>query len=57
MHDYVFIDPINIAWMDDLRATVGANTLDQFCVQCHSPIGMLTGETPVGFDKKMLLHW
>ncbi len=52
MHAYAFIDPINTAWMDNLRQEVGAEELGQFCVQCHSPIGMLTGETPIGFDKE-----
>lgn len=51
MHAYAFVDPINTVWMDGLRASVGAQTLGQFCVQCHSPIGMLAGETPIGFDK------
>ena len=52
MHAYAFIDPINTAWMNDLRAKVGGEKLGQFCVQCHSPIGVLTGETPAGFDKE-----
>jgi len=52
MHAYAFVDPINTAWMEGLRNTVGAEELGQFCVQCHSPIGALTGETPIGFDKE-----
>jgi hypothetical protein len=52
MHAYAFIDPINTAWMNGLRNEVGAEKLGQFCVQCHSPIGFLTGETPIGFDKE-----
>jgi hypothetical protein len=51
MHAYAFVDPINTVWMDGLRNSLGADVLGQFCVQCHSPIGMLTGETPIGFDK------
>jgi len=51
MHAYAFVDPINTVWMEGLRNSLGAGELDQLCVQCHSPIGMLTGETPIGFDK------
>jgi hypothetical protein len=51
MHAYAFVDPINTVWMNGLKASEGAETLGQFCVQCHSPIGMLAGETPIGFDK------
>lgn len=52
MHAYAFVDPINTVWMNGLRTAVGGEVLGQFCVQCHSPIGMLTGETPVGFNKE-----
>lgn len=52
MHAYAFIDPINTLWMEQVRAEVGAEKLGAFCVQCHSPIGVLTGETPAGFDKE-----
>jgi hypothetical protein len=52
IHAYAFVDPINTLWMEGLRASLGAEELGQACVQCHSPIGMLTGETPVGFDKE-----
>lgn len=52
MHAYAFVDPINTVWMEELRNTVGTQKLGNFCVQCHSPIGVLTGETPIGFDKE-----
>jgi hypothetical protein len=51
MHAYAFVDPVNTVWMNGLKASEGEETLGQCCVQCHSPIGMLTGETPIGFDK------
>ncbi len=38
--------------MKNTLTAVGSEELDQFCVQCHSPIGMLTGETPIGFNKE-----
>ena len=52
MHAYAFVDPINTIGMKNTLAAVGAEELGQFCVQCHSPIGMLTGETGIGFDKE-----
>lgn len=52
MHAYAFVDPVNTLWMNGLRDAVGAQVLGTFCVQCHSPIGALTGQTPPGFDKE-----
>ncbi len=52
MHAYAFIDPVNTIGMESTIADVGAEELGTFCVDCHSPIGALTGETPAGFDKE-----
>ncbi|MFQ5572210.1 MAG: multiheme c-type cytochrome [Rhodothermales bacterium] len=54
MHAYSIVDPIHTAWLNGLRESLGAEELGQMCVQCHSPIGMLTGETPIGFKKEEL---
>ncbi len=51
MHAYAFIDPVNTLWMEGVRSEVGTKVLGTFCVQCHSPIGTLTGELTADFDK------
>jgi hypothetical protein len=52
MHAYAFVDPINTIGMKNTQIAVGAEELGQFCLECHSPIGPLTGETPTGFNKE-----
>lgn len=52
MHAYSFLDPVNTLWFESLRNSLGAEALGQACVQCHSPIGSLTGSTPIGFNKE-----
>jgi hypothetical protein len=52
MHAYAFVDPINTIGMKNTQIAVGTEELGQFCIECHSPIGSLTGETPTGFNKE-----
>lgn len=48
-HAYAVHDPVFVAMVDaGQRATEG--DLGDFCVQCHSPAGMLEGQTAVEFD-------
>lgn len=50
MHAYSMSDPV---WFAILQAE-WAEGVDQFCLQCHSPIGFLTGTTPRFFDLESL---
>jgi len=53
MHAYAFKDPVFFALNDqEQKATGGA--LGQFCVSCHSPIGMITRETEGMTDPTLL---
>ncbi len=49
-HAYAAKDPVFHA-MVHLGQHESGGALDQFCVQCHSPIGMATGQTEVTFDE------
>jgi hypothetical protein len=49
-HAYAAKDPVFHAMVQLGQQATGGN-LDQFCVQCHSPIGMATGQTEVVFDE------
>ncbi len=51
MHAYAFVDPLNTKMMSDLTDKVGEETLGGFCLQCHSPIAVLTGNNEMGFDR------
>ncbi|KAA3611069.1 MAG: hypothetical protein D8M58_13920 [Calditrichaeota bacterium] len=51
MHAYAFVDPLNTKMRSDLSIKVGKETLGGFCLQCHSPIAVLTGNTEMGFDR------
>ena len=52
MHAYAFMDPVNTIRIQRLHTTIGPEQLGDFCVQCHSPIGVLTGETSISFQKE-----
>jgi len=53
MHAYSMSDPVWFAILqNEWAATDGS--VDQFCIQCHSPIGFLTGTTPRGFTLEAL---
>ncbi|HEX9657513.1 MAG TPA: multiheme c-type cytochrome [Bacteroidota bacterium] len=45
MHAYATNDPIWMLANNSLQSSTGGR-LDNFCWQCHSPIGFLTGNTP-----------
>jgi hypothetical protein len=50
MHAYSMSDPV---WLAVLQEEWAAGA-DQFCLQCHSPIGFLTGTTPPFVDFETL---
>jgi len=51
-HAYAAVDPVFHSMVRlGQHETNGA--LDQFCVQCHTPIGMATGQTEVVFDEEV----
>jgi len=50
-HAYAWIDPVFHA-MVDLGQAQSQGKLGQFCVQCHTPVGMATGQTEVSFSEK-----
>jgi len=54
-HAYAWVDPVFHA-MVDLGQKQSGGKLGQFCVQCHTPIGMATGQTQVYFDEKGQRH-
>lgn len=50
MHAYAFKDPVFHA-LDSLGQISSNNRLNQFCRECHSPIGSLSGEMPIGYNR------
>lgn len=53
MHAYSMSDPVWFAVVQaEWDSTNGA--VDQFCMQCHTPIGYLTGTTPPFFELESL---
>lgn len=49
-HAYAIADPVFTA-MVTLGQQQSQGKLDQFCVQCHTPTGMATGQTQVVFNE------
>jgi len=49
MHSYAMTDPVFLR-LNQLGQARSNNTLDQFCVKCHTPLGSLLQETPPAFD-------
>lgn len=54
-HAYAAKDPVFHA-MVELGQRASGGKLNQFCVQCHSPVGMATGQTEVVFDEASQTH-
>lgn len=53
MHAYAMKDPVFHA-LDSIGQQRSNNRLNQFCRECHSPIGSLAGETPIGYNPSMI---
>lgn len=49
MHAYGFVDPIFFR-LNEIGQNNSNNSLDQFCIKCHSPFAALLKEAPPGFD-------
>ena len=49
MHAYAMVDPIFLE-LQKVGQQRSNNQLDQFCVKCHTPFGVLLNETPPGFQ-------
>lgn len=47
MHAYAFIDPVFFA-LNKIGQERSNNSLDQFCIKCHSPVATLLKEFPPG---------
>jgi hypothetical protein len=53
MHAYAMKDPVFHA-LDSIGQIRSNNRLNQFCRECHSPIGSLSGETPIGYNRNTI---
>ncbi|MDH4069906.1 MAG: cytochrome c family protein, partial [Ignavibacteria bacterium] len=53
MHAYAMTDPVFLR-LQEIGQERSGNSLDQFCVKCHTPLGSLLQETPPGFDPASL---
>jgi len=49
-HAYALVDPVFVAMLD-LGQAATEGKLGQFCVQCHTPVGLAAGQTPVVIDE------